>query len=146
MTAFFDQVFGRMRTQLDAKEILSQFEMAGCEYVTNFAYRTVGQDFVMIDDVMSSIVVPFGTEDVDTFLNDLSGYSSLDLSRHLQNHTIQVPQAAAERLRATGQVQERELGQYGAPIMLLMDQSLYHNDVGLIWEDNLSSQGLHHDN
>jgi CRISPR-associated endonuclease/helicase Cas3 len=134
LTAYFNQVFGRNRSELDTKEILKKFSMqSGDEYVTNFAYRTVDSDFIMIDDVMMSVVVPYGRP-VAQFVDELASLTTIELSRVLQNYTVQVPNGAAARMLACGDVRETAVGQAGATIMLLVNTTIYHPDAGLVWD------------
>lgn len=132
---FFAQNFRRMNNQLDREGILRKFTVSGSEYHTRFQYRSVAKEFKLIEDHMLSVVVPYGSTGWDEFSKAFSGFSQLKTARSLQQFVVQIPEAAFNRLLATGAIATRNLGDL--EVSALEDCELYNPDFGLLWEDDI---------
>jgi CRISPR-associated endonuclease/helicase Cas3 len=141
---FFGEVYWRLMPEgLDAKAILDDFRIGSD--IVDFSYRTVAEKFRMIESGMVPVIVP-GDDKARELVKKLSirQIPSGAIARDLQPYIVQMPPKARERLIACGRVkfaaEELRLQQFA----VLVDDGLYLDDVGLLWEDAeyLSAEGL----
>lgn len=134
MNDWFEHVYWRMGpARLDAGDILGKL-MVG-RSGTDFAFRTIAEDYRMIDTAMVAVIIP-GDEIALREINRLGveEISSGSLARALQNYMVQIPTKAREALRANGK------GDFAAPhlrgeqFFVLKETSLYRSESGLWWE------------
>ena len=103
---------------------------------TNFAYRTVAEKFRMIESGMVPVIVlgdGIGRKAVEELKYE--NIPSGALARRLQPYVVQVPPKARAHLIACGHVKFVEPGVRGDQFAVLMTESLYQREVGLVWED-----------
>jgi CRISPR-associated endonuclease/helicase Cas3 len=141
---FFGEVYWRMSPQgLDAKSIFDDFRVGSG--VADFSYRAVAEKFRMIESGMVPVIIPRDDE-ARKAIDKLSipQIPSGAIARALQTYTVQVPPKARHRLIDCGKVDFTNRDLRREQFAVLIDPSLYHEDVGLIWEDAeyLSTEGL----
>ncbi|MDJ1158222.1 CRISPR-associated helicase Cas3' [Chelatococcus sp. SYSU_G07232] len=139
MTDFFGEVYWRVGPEgVDREAILADFHMGpgahGIE--TNFAYRSAAEKFRMIESGMEPVIVantPDAKEIVDKL--GIEAIPSGVLARKLQSYIVQVPPQSRAKLMAAGHVVFRAETFRGDQFAVLVRESLYRPDVGLLWED-----------
>jgi CRISPR-associated endonuclease/helicase Cas3 len=131
---YFREVYWRKGDGLDAKDILRDFALSGAE--TSFAYRSVAEKFRMIESGMEPVIVA-REEEARGALEKLrfEGTSPGGVARDLQNYIVQVPPRARLKLIATGHVRFENERLFGDQFAVLRTDSLYKEDVGLVWDD-----------
>lgn len=140
---FFGEVYWRMDKDLDRHRILEDFRIGSG--LADFSYREVAQKFRMIENGMVPVIVP-GDDKARTAIAKLSvaQISSGKIARDLQPYIVQVPSKARQRLIDCGKVGFAHSALREQQFAVLVDPSLYRDDVGLLWEDAeyLSTEGL----
>ncbi|WP_425349615.1 hypothetical protein [Hoeflea olei] len=140
--AYFGEVYWRMGDRLDGKEsskaILPRFRFGrfGGQMETDFAFRSVAEDFRMIDSAMVPVIV--ATDDKAKRAVDELGIEHIPsgrLARKLQSYIVQTPPNARTALVRNGHVSFVRPDLRGDQFAVLKTESLYHPDVGLLWED-----------
>jgi CRISPR-associated endonuclease/helicase Cas3 len=101
---------------------------------TDFAYRSVGEGFRLIESGLAPVIVAAVAAPQKT-LADLRGgwLAPGTAARQLQAYTVQVPPNARRRLIDNGHV--RFVESFGDQFAELMTGSLYKPEIGLLWED-----------
>lgn len=102
---------------------------------TDFPFRTMAQDFRMIDTTMVPVIIP-GDARAEQAIAQLGceQISSGTLARALQVYTVQVPARARALLLDAGHAAFRHTALRGDQFCVLENPSLYHADSGLWWE------------
>jgi CRISPR-associated endonuclease/helicase Cas3 len=141
---YFGEVYWRLGEKgLDAKEILGRFKMDRTG--TDFSYRSVAQDFRMIESGMVPVIIPMD-EKSNAWVDKLSvpEIGSGKLARELQTYTVQVPPKARQLLLANGRVKFIAPKLREDQFAVLTDPKLYTPELGLLWEDAdyLSTEAL----
>ena len=134
MADYFGEVYWRLGDGLDGKDILGKFRLSGVE--TDFAYRTAAAEFRMIESGMVPVIIPPG-KDFESLVHKLSAADvpSGRLARDLQNHVVQSPPKARQKLIDNGQVVFAAPKLRGDQFAVLRTMSLYSRDIGLLWDD-----------
>ena len=103
---------------------------------TNFAYRSVGDAFRMIESGLLPVIVP-GDEVARKAIADLDNPAipSGKLARQLQGYIVQVPPKARALLMANRHVMIAAEGTRGDQFATLMTPGLYTAEMGFVWED-----------
>ncbi|MBZ0215718.1 MAG: hypothetical protein K8F25_04125, partial [Fimbriimonadaceae bacterium] len=141
---YFGEVYWRLGEKgLDGRDILGRFKMHATG--TDFSYRSVAQDFRMIESGMVPVIVP-NDEKSKALVERLhvAEISPGALARELQNYIVQVPPKARQLLLANGRVKFEAPDLREDQFAVLTDSSLYSPEMGLLWEnaDYLSTEGL----
>ncbi|MFC3074229.1 CRISPR-associated helicase Cas3', partial [Shinella pollutisoli] len=132
---YFGEVYWRMGEGMDGKKILGRFMLngrTGC----HFDYRTVGQDFRMVESGLAPVIVALDEEArkaVDRLR--VEAIPSGLLARKLQSSVVQVPPKARDLLIGNGHAAFVAPQWRGDQFAVLQTASLYRPDVGLLWED-----------
>lgn len=132
---YFEEVYWRIgKRGLDEKGILDRFSlsMRGAD----FAYRSVAQDFRMIESGMVPVIVavePSAKDVVDKIR--IPEISSGRLARELQPYIVQVPPKAWDLLIRNGHAAFASPDLRGDQFVVMGKTDLYRGDTGLIWED-----------
>ena len=132
---YFEEVYWRVDAGLDAKGICRSFSLRGNS--TDFNFRTVAEQFRMIESAMIPVIIPRDEEAIKALAQlHLSQISSGQIARILQTHLVTVPPKARERMRACGK------GDFVRPdlradqfFVLSPELDLYAEETGLHWED-----------
>jgi CRISPR-associated endonuclease/helicase Cas3 len=102
---------------------------------TDFPFRTLAEEFRMIDSPMVPVIVP-RDEEAQTWVAKLGleQISSGAIARALQRHIVQIPAKARGLLVANGHASFRRPDMRGDQFCVLENPSLYYGDSGLWWE------------
>ncbi|MDR2881847.1 MAG: CRISPR-associated endonuclease Cas3'' [Azoarcus sp.] len=137
INAYFREVYWQKGDEaLDARNILGLIKDGGFDGIP---FETVAAKFRMIDNVQHPIIVPFkagGEEEspVKVLLQKLHFVESPNaIARALQRYTVQVPESVFRALRDAGAVQPVEEQRFGEQFMVLVNEDLYDDHVGLSW-------------
>jgi CRISPR-associated endonuclease/helicase Cas3 len=141
---YFGEVYWRLGEKgLDAKDILARFKMDRTG--TDFSFRSVAQDFSMIESGMVPVIIPMD-EKSKAWVDKLGvpEIGSGKLARELQTYTVQVPRKARQLLLANGRVKFIAPELRDDQFAVLQDSTLYNPELGLLWEnaDYLTSDQL----
>jgi CRISPR-associated endonuclease/helicase Cas3 len=149
---YFSEVYWRKGTALDVihvrdhdgvarrQSVLDSFkvdQMSGAD----FAYRTVGENFRLIESGMAPVIIARSGESREKpaldALAELAGPDSHAgrVARMLQPFIVQVPPRARALLLANGHVRFVEEKRFGDQFWVLVTDGLYREDTGLLWED-----------
>jgi len=129
---YFEEVYWQQGDDaLDRHGVLAAFK-ADSESGTGFNYRTVGQTFRLIEETMTSVVVPFDDRARAAIAALPHAERIGGLARTLQPYTVQIPKRDRAALLASGEVQFADREQQFA---VLQQESLYREDEGLVWEE-----------
>ena len=134
MADYFGEIYWRLGEGLDGKDILGKFRLSGL--VTDFAYRTAGEAFRMIESGMAPVIIP-PDGDFENLVRKLSvaEIPSGKLARELQSYIVQVPPKARQKLIANQHVIFVAPELRGDQFAVLRTQGLYTRDIGLLWDD-----------
>lgn len=132
---YFGEVYWRMGEGMDGKNILGRFLLSsrtGC----HFDYRSVGQDFRLIESGLAPVIVALD-EEARKAVEQLriENIPSGLLARKLQSSIVQVPPKDRELLINNGHVTFVAPQRRGDQFAVLLTNSFYRSDVGLLWED-----------
>jgi CRISPR-associated endonuclease/helicase Cas3 len=135
---YFGEVYWRMGERLDGKNIVPRFTFGryNGQIGTDFAFRSVAQDFRMIESSMVPVIIKgdaVATKAVDDL--NLKDMPSGLLARKLQTYVVQVPPKARDLLVRNGHVVFVRPDLRADQFAVLQNDSLYKRDVGLMWED-----------
>ncbi len=132
--AYFGEVYWRMGARLDGRNILPRLTLSRSG--TDFAYRSVAQDFRMIESGMAPVIVA-RDEAARKAVDELAdpSVSSGVLARKLQGYAVQVSPIARGLLISGGHAGFRSTQLRGDQFEVLQTDSLYREDVGLLWEN-----------
>jgi CRISPR-associated endonuclease/helicase Cas3 len=136
MTAYFREVYWRMDEKLDQERIVEKFRADDKLLTTDFAYRTVGERFRMIESGLLPVIV--ATEEAAKGAVATLGIKDIPsgaIARALQGYIVQVPPRARAKLLAAGHVRLEQQALRGDQFAVLRADSLYREDVGLLWEE-----------
>ena len=135
ITDYFGEVFWRVGEGLDRKGILKKLVFDAGLGTTDFAYRTIGETFRMIESGLLPVIVATEPE-AKAALGRLGieFIPSGALARELQGYVVQVPPKARNLLLAAEHVQFEQEALRGSQFAVLSNADLYTDDVGLIWE------------
>jgi CRISPR-associated endonuclease/helicase Cas3 len=132
---YFREVYWqRGDDELDREKILESFKVSGGE--TSFAYRTVADNFRMIESGMVPVIIA-RDEAAKVALTKLAfnGVSPGGVARDLQSYLVQVPPKARAKLIAAGHVTFEREKEFGDQFVVLRAGDLYRAEEGLLWED-----------
>lgn len=137
MEAFFAEVYFRHGKALDKENILEDFKLGKHTHgVTDFAYRTVAQKYRMIESEMVPVIIA-RDEKAKAAVERLAleNIPSGAIARELQTFIVQVPAKARAKLTANGHVSFERPEMRGDQFAVLRTDSLYTDELGLLWED-----------
>lgn len=136
---YFGEVYWRLGERLDGKEkkkaILPRFSVSGRG--TDFAFRSVAEDFQMVESGMVPVIVARdeASKKAESQLG-VESISTTSLARKLQAYCVQVPPKARDLLIRNGHVSFVRPDLRGDQFAVLnRDSRIYLQDVGLLWED-----------
>ena len=131
---YFREVYWSKGAALDQHGILGRFQ-ADRSGMT-FDYRTVAEDFHMIDSGLVPVIIPERDEARKALAKlGLDGVKAGTVARLLQPFLVLVPPKARARLLANGHVGFEREDLFGDQFAVLRTPSLYRNDTGLLWDD-----------
>ncbi len=109
---------------------------------TDFAYRSVAEQFRLIESGMEPVIVAID-EEPQAVLRALRGGIPPGLAaRKLQNYIVQVPPKDRRKLIENGHV--RFVEEFGDQFAVLWTANFYSRETGLVWEqaDELGFDGI----
>ncbi len=141
--AYFRQVYWRHQlgsNGLDAKDILPRLAVQRGPTLTDFAFRSIAEDFRMIESGLAPVIVVDNPGEIEGRLRGAE--SSGKIARELQRFIVQVPPQERARMIANGSVRFLAPEVRGDQFAALTRPDLYSQLVGLEWEasDILSVQ------
>ena len=129
--AYFREVYWRKGDEgLDKHAVMKKF-LVGLND-TNFAYRSVAEKFRLIESGMEPVIIAIDDAPKAVLVALKGGMPSGMAARKLQNFVVQVPPRDRMKLIENGHVKFEDLGDQFA---VLMTESLYSREVGLLWEN-----------
>jgi CRISPR-associated endonuclease/helicase Cas3 len=135
---FFGEVYWRMGERLDgaekAKAIMPRLSVSAAG--TDFAFRSIAEDFRMIESGLEPVIVPgdsFATEWVAKL--GIEEIRSGTIARKLQTYLVQVPPKARDLLIRNGHAEYVRPDLRGDQFVKLTSMNLYKPETGLHWED-----------
>ncbi len=138
ITAYFKELFWtKGEDGLDQKAILGEFDISGG--VAMFEYRTVAQNYRLIESGLTPIII----NDSAAVLDVLNRLNSADASpgkaaRDLQTFTVQVPPKDFQKLLSNRRIAYHRADLWGeqfAVLTVVEGDNLYTAETGLIWEN-----------
>ncbi len=138
--AYFDEVYWRKDEKgLDKRAVMKKF-MVGLGPSTDFSYRTVAENFRLIESGMEPVIVAIDEEPKAVLRALKAGMPPGKAARQLQNYVVQVPPIHRRELIQNKHV--RYIEGFGDQFAELMTASLYSRETGLLWEqaDSLGSE------
>ncbi|MBK8908507.1 MAG: CRISPR-associated endonuclease Cas3'' [Rhodospirillales bacterium] len=100
-----------------------------------FPFEDIARDFRMIESNMQPIIVPHD-QNARNLISRLPFATRVgSIMRKLQPYVVPVPQRAFEALRAAAAVRPVGDDPLGEQFCVLHNQSLYRDDIGLMWDD-----------
>jgi CRISPR-associated endonuclease/helicase Cas3 len=128
---YFSLYYWTKGDTLDENGILASLQV-GCKN-GDFPFKTVAEKFRFISDEMKPVVIPFDAK-AKRLINALNYHEKpLTLSRELQKYTVSIYPREWDRLLDMGSI---ELTAGIFPILL--DETLYRNDIGLCADNPLN--------
>ncbi len=131
---YFGEVYWRLGSNLDAKAILDKFTITRSG--ADLAYRTVSDDFKMIENGLSPVIIAY--DDASKKIVSELGNEKISpgyLARRLQTYVVEVPPKDRDILIRNGYVTFMQKDLRGDQFAVLNTESLYHQDMGLVWEN-----------
>lgn len=134
MRDYFSEVYWAKGAGLDAKGVMAKFRTDSTG--TDFAYRTVAEDFRMIENGLAPVIIARDRTAVDV-LKKLTnpGVSPGGVARALQPYVVLVPPKARILLHKNGHVAFAAEKDFGDQFAVLQTPGLYTDETGLLWED-----------
>jgi CRISPR-associated endonuclease/helicase Cas3 len=131
---YFREVYWRKGEGLDAKKVIPAFKADATS--TDFAYRTVADDFRLIESGLAPVIIARETAATKA-LAELAAPDGRAgrVARALQPYTVLVPPKARNLLLSNNHVRFEQEARFGDQFAVLVTEELYRNDTGLVWED-----------
>ena len=130
--AYFREVYWRKsQVGLDKYMVMEKFilDRSG----TDFAYRSVAEQFRLIESGMEPVIVPIDEEPQAIVRALRAGMPPGLTARKLQNYIVQVPPKDRTKLIKNGHVQFVE--EFGDQFAVLRTGDFYSRETGLVWEE-----------
>ncbi|WP_301585511.1 CRISPR-associated endonuclease Cas3'' [Halomonas alkaliantarctica] len=118
--------------QLDKHKLLSLIENGR---IDGLPFETLEQKFRLIDNNQRSVIIPRDA-DARKAIKELAFASSPGgIARKLQLYTVQVPHNGFRALEKVSAIAPIEPDKFNDQFMLLVNEDLYHDALGLNWSD-----------
>ncbi|MGE4373096.1 MAG: CRISPR-associated helicase Cas3' [Xanthobacter sp.] len=142
--AYFEEVYWQKNKGLDrislekgqTGSVLGQFsaDLRGTHPRTDFAYRTVGENFRMIENAMLPVIIN-RTAETQQVLDELEDQriTAGEAARRLQRHLVQVPARDRSKLIESDHIIFRK--GFSDQFAELVSPNLYTTELGLLWEN-----------
>ncbi len=132
MEDYFQEVYWRKGEGL-GDDFLQKFKMS--KHGTSFSFREVGETFRLIQSGLEPVIVA-REEEARKAMRDLAYVERVGgVARRLQPYIVQVYPRFREQLVKNNHVYFEAQERFGDQFAVLFTQSLYQEDVGLLWED-----------
>ncbi|MCY3744790.1 MAG: CRISPR-associated helicase Cas3' [Acidobacteria bacterium] len=131
--------WARGKEALDKNSILPMLAERGKSL--DFPFETIAREFRLIETAMVPVIVSYrGPDGADRAVDGL--IKELDfaerpgaLARRLQPYTVPIPTRARATLMSAGSVRIVQEAQFGEQFVVLDNEDLYRDDIGLTWDD-----------
>lgn len=131
---WFEEVYWKVGPDRLGQQMVASFRFAPTG--TDFPFRTVAETFRMIDQTMEPVIIAMDAAAQRELAKlGLGQIHSGPIARALQPYTVQIPARAREVLRRNGKGAFHSPDLRGDQFFVLTDDSLYHADSGLWWEE-----------
>jgi CRISPR-associated endonuclease/helicase Cas3 len=131
---FFHQLYWSVgERRLDGRGILSAFVKHAKNF--DFPYASTAADFLMIDDIMLPVIVPFDEQARECLRTLASIERPGALARRLQAYVVPIPPNARKRLITVGAAASICEDKFGDQFVCLMNEDLYDPATGLSWNE-----------
>ncbi|MDR5907731.1 CRISPR-associated endonuclease Cas3'' [Franzmannia qiaohouensis] len=118
--------------QLDRHDLLSLVERGRLDGIP---FETLEQKFRMIENNQRAVIIPFDDK-ARAALRDLAYADKVaGIARKLQPYTVQVPQQGFAALERVGAIVAVEPDKFGDQFMMLVNEDLYDEWLGLNWSE-----------
>ncbi len=136
---YFREVYWRLDERLDGREakkaILPRLRFDSCTG-TDFSFRSIAADFRMIDSTMAPVIVPYDDAAKEAVHQlQFEQTSSGAIARKLQIYIVQAPPKARELLIRGGHAEYACQELRGDQFVVLLNDRMYTQEVGLLWEN-----------
>jgi len=119
--------------RLDAGGILSSCNTHAKDF--DFPYESIASDFLMIDDFMLPVIIPFDAH-AREYLQALEYVESPGaIARKLQPYVVPIPPNARTKLIAAGAAAPIRESDFGDQFVCLFNEHLYDQATGLHWNE-----------
>ncbi|PCF96736.1 CRISPR-associated helicase/endonuclease Cas3 [Vreelandella nigrificans] len=118
--------------QLDKHQLLSLIENGRLE---GLPFETLEKTFRLIDNNQRSVIIPRDADARKAIKELAFATSPGGIARKLQLYTVQVPHNGFRALEKVGAIAPIEPDKFNDQFMLLVNEDLYHDALGLNWSD-----------
>lgn len=133
--AYFRQLYWQQGPkQLDRHDLLQLIENGRLE---GLPFETLEQKFRMIENTQRAVIIPFDKDGVArAALKELAYAEGMGgIARKLQPYTVQVPHQGYAALERVGAIAAVEPDKFGEQFMVLINEDLYDERLGLNWSE-----------
>ncbi len=136
---FRELYWSKGKDALDAKHILRQLRER--RTTLDFPFETIAREFRLIETAMEPVIVPYrgancDAPTVDRLLENLKWVERPGhIARLLQPYVVNVPSSARVSLLRAGAARIVREADFGMQFVVLTNIDLYHEELGLIWDD-----------
>lgn len=136
---YFREVYWRMGERLDGREagkaIIPRLKF-DARTGADFSFRSIASDFRMIESTMAPVIVRYDDAAKEAVKQlPFEHISSGALARKLQTYIVQTPPRARELLIRNGHAEYACEELRGDQFVVLLNDGLYTEETGLLWED-----------
>ncbi|WP_435401816.1 CRISPR-associated endonuclease Cas3'' [Halomonas sp. RA08-2] len=133
--AYFRLLYWQQGPQeLDKHGLLSLVERGRLDGIP---FETLEQKFRMIENNQRAVIIPFDEDGIahDALSSLIHAERVGGIARKLQPYTVQVPQQGFAALERVGAIAAIEPDKFGDQFMMLVNEDLYDEWLGLNWSD-----------
>lgn len=131
---WFHEVYWSLAPKALGADMMGKVLLSGAG--TNFAFRTLADEYRMIETTMVPVIIPLDDVARNAVASlTMKHISSGVLARALQPYIVQIPRAARGLLRENGKGDFVAHDLRADQFFQLTSMDLYRPDVGLLWED-----------
>ncbi|MBZ9558377.1 MULTISPECIES: CRISPR-associated endonuclease Cas3'' [unclassified Modicisalibacter] len=117
---------------LDRHDLLGLCEKGRLE---GLPFETLEQKFRMIENTQLAVIIPFDEPACDAIRRLSHAESVGGIARELQRYTVQVPPQGFAALERAGAIAAIEQERFGEQFMVLINEDLYDDRLGLDWNE-----------
>ena len=117
---------------LDKHDLLARVENGRIE---GLPFETLEQKFRMIENNQRAVIIPFDDKARDALRKLAYAEGVGGIARKLQPYMVQVPQQGFVALERVGAITAVEPDKFGEQFMVLVNEDLYDEWLGLNWSD-----------
>jgi CRISPR-associated endonuclease/helicase Cas3 len=130
---YFQDLFWREKERLDTKRLM-KLHRDHYERLS-FPFQTIASEYRIIENFMRPIIIPFDKE-AEQWIDRLYHAEFVGrIAKRLQPYLVQVPERVFHSLESAGAIAEVGAERFGGQFWVLINISLYDNEMGLNWDD-----------